>query len=86
MVRTLWTVPDADELKKLAVAGKTAAVIGGGFIGLEIAENLREAGLNVALCEALDQVMAPMDYELAHPEQQRLRARQGLSRRRALLP
>lgn len=65
MVRTLWTVPDADELKKLAVAGKTAAVIGGGFIGLEIAENLREAGLNVALCEALDQVMAPMDYELA---------------------
>ena len=65
MIRTLWTVPDADELKKLAVAGKTAAVIGGGFIGLEIAENLREAGLKVALCEALDQVLAPLDFEMA---------------------
>ncbi len=66
-IRTLWTVPDTDELRKLTLGGsvKTAAVIGGGFIGLEMAENLRHAGLEVSLIEALDQVMAPLDFEMA---------------------
>jgi NADPH-dependent 2,4-dienoyl-CoA reductase/sulfur reductase-like enzyme/peroxiredoxin family protein/TusA-related sulfurtransferase/rhodanese-related sulfurtransferase len=64
-VRSLWTVPDADELRSLARTGKRAAVIGGGFIGLEIAESLRHAGLAVSLIEAMDQVMAPLDRELA---------------------
>ncbi len=41
------------------------AVIGGGFIGIEVAENLRLAGKKVTLIEALDQVMAPFDYEMA---------------------
>ncbi len=40
------------------------AVIGGGFIGLEVAENLLKAGKKVHLIEALDQVMAPLDYDM----------------------
>ena len=66
-IRTLWTVPDTDEIRQLVQSEevKTAAVIGGGFIGLEMAENLRHAGLAVSIVEALDQVMAPIDFELA---------------------
>lgn len=41
------------------------AVIGGGFIGLEVAENLRSAGKNVSLVEAANQIMAPFDYDMA---------------------
>ncbi|MDD4321179.1 MAG: FAD-dependent oxidoreductase [Acidaminococcaceae bacterium] len=41
------------------------AVVGGGFIGVEVAENLRLAGKNVSLIEALDQIMAPFDYDMA---------------------
>ena len=44
---------------------KNAVVIGGGFIGLEMAENLVERGLNVTLIEKLDQVMPPLDPEMA---------------------
>ena len=66
-IQTLWTVPDAERIRALVTEQgvKTAAVIGGGFIGLEMAENLREAGVSVALVEATDQVMAPLDYEMA---------------------
>lgn len=64
-VRTLWTVPDTDRLIESLNGARRTAVIGGGFIGLEIAENLRHAGLEVALIEALDQVMAPLDPEMA---------------------
>ncbi|QSX06288.1 FAD-dependent oxidoreductase [Sedimentibacter sp. zth1] len=64
---TLWTIPDTDEIKKFINKGhsKTAAVIGGGFIGLEMAENLHHAGYDVTVVEMLDQVMAPVDYEMA---------------------
>ncbi|MBQ1411871.1 MAG: FAD-dependent oxidoreductase [Clostridia bacterium] len=66
-IRTLWTVPDTDKIRSLISEQgvKTAAVIGGGFIGLEMAENLRHAGLQVSLIEAAEQVMAPLDYEMA---------------------
>ena len=66
-VQTLWTVPDTDRIRALIKESniKTAAVIGGGFIGLEMAENLRHAGLAVSLIEMLDQVMTPVDYEMA---------------------
>lgn len=66
-IKTLWTVPDTDELRELIreQGVKSAAIIGGGFIGLEMAENLRHAGLNVSIVEMLDQVMAPLDYEMA---------------------
>ena len=66
-IRTLWTVPDTDEIRLVVRESgiKTAAVIGGGFIGLEMAENLRHSGLDVSIIEAADQVMAPLDFELA---------------------
>ena len=41
------------------------AVVGGGFIGVEVAENLRLAGKKVSLIEALDQIMAPFDFDMA---------------------
>lgn len=67
-IYTLWTVPDTDVIKA-CVTGENrparAAVIGGGFIGLEMTENLRKAGLEVTLIETLDQVMEPLDFEMA---------------------
>ncbi|WP_334307476.1 CoA-disulfide reductase [Kineothrix sp. MB12-C1] len=64
---TLWTVPDTDRIKEYISVNKPkrAAVIGGGFIGLEMAENLHEAGVNVSIIEMQNQVMAPIDYEMA---------------------
>ncbi|MCR4595050.1 MAG: FAD-dependent oxidoreductase [Clostridiales bacterium] len=66
-IHTLWTVPNTDEIRCLVQSDeiKTAAVIGGGFIGLEMAENLKHAGLSVSIVEAADQVMAPVDFEMA---------------------
>lgn len=66
-VETLWTIPDTDRIKAKVEdpALKTVAVIGGGFIGLEMVENLVEAGKRVALVEAQDQVMGPVDFEMA---------------------
>lgn len=65
---TLWTVPDTDTIKAYLEEKKPkkAAVIGGGFIGLEMAENLHKAGLHVSLIEMQDQVMAPIDKEMAN--------------------
>ncbi len=75
-IRTLWTVPDADGLRGMIdiQKAKSAIVIGGGFIGLEAAENLRAAGLEVSLVEMLDQVLAPFDYEMAQILHQHIRA------------
>jgi len=66
-IKTLWTVPDTDRIRALAreQGVKSAAVIGGGFIGVEMAENLRRLGLEVSLVEMLDQVMTPLDFEMA---------------------
>ena len=66
-IMTLWTVPDTDRIHAMVKekGAKTAAVVGGGFIGLETAENLRHAGIEVTLIEAMDQVMAPLDREMA---------------------
>ncbi len=66
-IQTLWTVPDAERIRKTVSENgvKSAVVIGGGFIGLEMAENLHRAGVSVSIAEAADQVMAPMDPEMA---------------------
>ncbi len=66
-IMPLWTVPDMDQIKSLLGAGGAGemVVVGGGFIGLEVAENLREAGVIVHLVEKLNQVMAPLDLEMA---------------------
>jgi NADPH-dependent 2,4-dienoyl-CoA reductase/sulfur reductase-like enzyme/rhodanese-related sulfurtransferase len=52
---------------------KTAVVIGGGFIGLEMVENLKERGLDVTLVEKLNQVMPPLDTEMARLVERYLR-------------
>ena len=66
-IMTLWTVPDTDRIRGMIREhnAKSAVVVGGGFIGLETAENLSHAGLSVTLAEAMDQVMAPLDPEMA---------------------
>ena len=65
-VFVLWTIPDSDEIKAFIENNKpkSAVVIGGGFIGLEMAENLIAKGLDVTIVEMLDQVMPPLDYEM----------------------
>ena len=64
---TLWTIPDTDRIYDyIAEANpKRAIVVGGGFIGLEMAENLYEKGIKVSIVEMLDQVMAPVDFDMA---------------------
>lgn len=64
-IHTLWNIPDADEVYGTLKKSRTAAVIGGGFVGLEVVENLKKTGLKVTLIEAADQVMAPLDPEMA---------------------
>ena len=64
---TLRTVEDTLRLKKYTDEHhpKSAVVVGGGFIGIEVAENLRELGIDVTLVEAADQLMAPFDRDMA---------------------
>lgn len=63
---TLRNIPDTDQIKSFVdnQKPKHAVVIGGGFIGLEMAENLHERGLEITLVEASSQVMAPLDIEM----------------------
>jgi NADPH-dependent 2,4-dienoyl-CoA reductase/sulfur reductase-like enzyme/peroxiredoxin family protein/rhodanese-related sulfurtransferase/TusA-related sulfurtransferase len=67
LVHTLRTIPDTDRIKSMVDKGdaRRAVVVGGGFIGLEMAENLRQRGLEVTLVELLNQVFAPADAEMA---------------------
>src|ERR1039458_8949070 len=62
----LRTVEDVERINKIVVQQPSSAVvIGGGFIGIEIAENLRHRGIATALVEATDQLLAPLDPEMA---------------------
>ena len=76
-IMSLRSVEDIDAIKGHIEASTTgrAVVVGGGFIGLEMAENLKERGLEVSVVEALEQVMNIIDYELAAEVQQHLRAK-----------
>lgn len=64
---SLRNVPDMDQIKSYIDKHhpKKAVVIGGGFIGLEMVENLHDAGVEVSIVERLNQVMAPIDYSMA---------------------
>lgn len=64
---TLWNIPDTDTIKSFidTQKPKKAAVIGGGFIGIEMVENLYDLGIDASLIEMQDQVMTPVDYEMA---------------------
>lgn len=65
-VFTIRNVVDIDKLNRFVkeLNAKDIAVIGGGFIGVEAAENLREAGYNVSLIEAMNQILKPFDYDM----------------------
>jgi CoA-disulfide reductase len=64
---TLRSIPDADAINEFIAQQKPkrAVVVGGGYIGLEMAENLRHRGLLVAIVEMMDQVMPTLDKEMA---------------------
>ena len=66
-VVTLRTIADTQRIRDLCSGGKVgqATVVGGGFIGLEMAENLRRLGVEVTLVEAAPHVMPPMDGDLS---------------------
>ncbi len=64
---SLRNIPDMDTIKTFVDQEKpsTAVVVGGGFIGLEMAENLIHRGVKTTIVEMLNQVMAPLDEEMA---------------------
>ena len=66
-VFTLRNVYDTDRIKQYMQQHtvRRAVIVGGGFIGLEMAENLQHAGAEVAVVEMADQVMGPIDYSMA---------------------
>ena len=71
---TLRNVEDTDRIKSYLTehAVKRAVVVGAGFIGLEMAENLHHAGVSVSVVEMGNQVMAPIDFSMAAPVHQHL--------------
>ena len=73
---TLRTIPDSNRMKDWIVNKnvKRAVVVGGGFIGLETAENLVKRGISVTIIEMLPQIMPPIDPEMAVPLQEHLKA------------
>ena len=71
---TLRNVEDTDHIKSYLTENsvKRAVVVGAGFIGLEMAENLHHAGVAVSVVEMGNQVMAPIDFSMAAPVHQHL--------------
>ncbi len=73
-VLVLRNIEDMDRIQAaLARGAKTAVVIGGGYIGVEMAENLRERGVQVDLVELLDQILPPLDREMTRALEDHLR-------------
>jgi NADPH-dependent 2,4-dienoyl-CoA reductase/sulfur reductase-like enzyme/peroxiredoxin family protein/rhodanese-related sulfurtransferase/TusA-related sulfurtransferase len=77
-VRTLWTIPDTDSIRAMIDQGgvKTALLVGAGFIGLEMAENLHARGIKVIIVEMANQAMNLLDFEMAALVHRELRIRQ----------
>jgi len=63
----LRNIPDLDRIMSHLQQNRArrAVVIGGGFIGIEVAENLNDKGISTTLVEGTDQILAPLDYEMA---------------------
>ena len=74
-VFTLRSIPDMDAIKAVVDAGATrAVVVGGGYVGLEVAEAFRHRHLEVTLVEAADHVMAVLDSEMSREVEDHLEA------------
>lgn len=73
---TVRTLADADKIKDYVAKNdiNSAVVVGGGFIGVEMAENLAHLGIDTKLVELSDQILAPVDYEVACFAQNEMRA------------
>lgn len=74
---SLRNVPDMDRIKSFVTEknAKSAVIVGAGFIGVEMAENLKELGVSVTIVEQADQVMGVVDYPMAAMVHQYLRSR-----------
>ncbi len=74
---TLRNVMDTDRIKRHCDTAKlkSAVIVGGGFIGLEMAENLHAAGMDITIVEMAEQVMVNLDYEMAAEVHHHLRAK-----------
>jgi NADPH-dependent 2,4-dienoyl-CoA reductase/sulfur reductase-like enzyme len=74
---TLRNVNDTDYIKSFVnqKSVKKAVVIGAGFIGLEMAENLHDLGMQVSIIEMGNQILAPVDYPIAAIVQQHIRSK-----------
>lgn len=72
-IQVLRTIPDSRRLKAALAHAKRAVLVGGGFIGLELAENLVHQGLHVTLLEREPQIMPPLDKEMACYAEDRMR-------------
>jgi NADPH-dependent 2,4-dienoyl-CoA reductase/sulfur reductase-like enzyme/rhodanese-related sulfurtransferase len=79
---TLRTVPDSREIRNWieTMKPRKAVVVGGGFIGLEMAENLVHRGMHVSVVELANQVLPPLDPEMAEYARKQLESR-GVSLR-----
>ncbi|MBM4443686.1 MAG: CoA-disulfide reductase [Chloroflexi bacterium] len=76
-VFSLRTIPDSRQMREWIAnrKAKRAVIVGGGFIGLEMAENLVGRGISVTIIDMLPQVMAPIDAEMAVPIHEHLKAK-----------
>ncbi|MCA9265578.1 MAG: FAD-dependent oxidoreductase, partial [Planctomycetales bacterium] len=74
-IYTLRDLRDADTLHAITHGSNSAIVVGAGFIGVEVAENLIHRGLDVTMVELAQQVLAPWDAEMVAPIEEQLRAR-----------
>ena len=74
---TLRNVSDTDHIKAFAAQKQSghAVIVGAGFIGLEMAENLHRLGMSVTIVEMGNQILAPLDFPMAAMVQQHLRAK-----------
>jgi NADPH-dependent 2,4-dienoyl-CoA reductase/sulfur reductase-like enzyme/rhodanese-related sulfurtransferase len=75
-IHSLRTIPDSREIREWIVrsSARTAVIVGGGFIGLEMAENLVRRGISVTIIEMQNHVLPSFDYEMAIPVHRHLEA------------
>jgi NADPH-dependent 2,4-dienoyl-CoA reductase/sulfur reductase-like enzyme/rhodanese-related sulfurtransferase len=71
----LRTIPDSRQIRRAVESASHAVVVGAGYVGLEMTENLARRGLSVTVVEMADQVMAPLDPEMADYVANHIRAR-----------